>query len=61
MAGIVVFSTRYRYFPGTPMLLVEAMFTISGVCEPDMVVARTPSPALNPACASIKDKSPNDH
>ncbi len=43
------------------MLLVEVMFTISGVCEPDMVVARTPSPALNPACACIEDEVPNDH
>ena len=39
--------------PGTPILLVSAMFKMSGVSDPGMVIELMPSPALIPARASV--------
>ena len=39
--------------PGIPTLLVCAILTMLGVCDPVIVIELTPSPALIPARASL--------
>ena len=61
VAEIVVLSTRNKYFPGTPTLLVKSIFTIASVCEPAIVNSPPSTPALNPAWACTVLADPTDH
>jgi len=46
-------STLNIHTPGIPTLLVCAILTMLGVCDPVIVIELTPSPALIPARASL--------